>query len=409
MSNDALPIEVLYHIFELFISNDISFRDFFNCALVCRTWHLVLSSPRLVECAMNKLAEPCCFAAPFNVTHKYFRLANGALHGQLKATSRLGPVLSASYRNGKLNGDFLRYHGNGVIAETAHYSEGVMTGEQRCYDRESNLSILRHYDEEGCLHGLQEDYETTSPGTSTTCTESYNAVHGKREGIYHSVTGVGNYRELSHYRNGQLNGERIRYYAITGQIRSRGTYIDGKREGLVQRYHAGGRLRKQCFYCGGQLEGEYLVWYHSGYLAVLRYYRGGRKHGEERSWHDGGALSSVSNFVNGKEQGEYKEYWSSGNLSLRCYYEAGERHGLTEHWGGDGVPITKCHHKNGKRDGEYLEYEGGRLVERSHYRDDRLHGLFEVWDSNGELFSHCYYYEGVLERAAFAEIGLQEP
>lgn len=412
MSISKLPFEVLERIFELLIeTKGARFRDYFNCALTCYTWCLVLRSPRLVKHAQNRLAEPCFYAISENSTLHYFRLANGAIHKQLLVADRMGTYSITSYDNGKPHGPFSRYHSNGTCAETAQYSAGVMTGERKLYDRGGLLTGLRHYDEEGRLHGLQEDYDVILHGKATVCVESYTAEHGKKEGAYHSLYNLGvGPREVAHYHCGKLHGERILYCgsATLHRVISRGNYVEGWRDGLVQRYYLSGSLRKQTFYCRGKLEGEYLKWHANGYLAIHKYYRGGQQCGEERTWRDCGVLNSAKQYQAGKVHGECTEYWANEQLSVRCSYKEGKYHGPMQHWDYRGVLTHQSYYENGALEGECLDYDNGRIRECAHYRGGRLHGLYECWDADGRLISHCYYYEGALERSAFTNVDLRE-
>jgi antitoxin component YwqK of YwqJK toxin-antitoxin module len=63
----------------------------------------------------------------------------------------------------------------------------------------------------------------------------------------------------ANYKDGKLNGESINYYE-SGEIYSKGNFVNHEQDGLWTWFSQGGRKESQVSFKNGKKEGEQLFW-----------------------------------------------------------------------------------------------------------------------------------------------------
>lgn len=84
-----------------------------------------------------------------------------------------------------------------------------------------------------------------------------------KNGQFNYFDSTGNKSLISHYSNGKLNGEFIRYYP-DGAVRQNKIYSNGKSNGAYLEYYNSGKLRAEGNYTNGKIRGEWKRYYESG-------------------------------------------------------------------------------------------------------------------------------------------------
>ena len=119
-----------------------------------------------------------------------------------------------SFKNGKKDGSWISYWGNGQLSFKGDYKNDKREG-----------SWVRYWDN-GQLN-YKGDYK-----------------NGKREGSWVSYHENGQLNEKSYIKNGEKDGSWVRYWK-NGQLRDKGDYKNGKKEGSWISYYDNGTVFKE--------------------------------------------------------------------------------------------------------------------------------------------------------------------
>lgn len=121
-------------------------------------------------------------------------------------------AVAGQYTNGKMDGKWTYFHGNGELKNTFHVKNGVMDGPFLEYN-ESEIEIT---------NGQYKD--------------------GKKDGEWTWRYETGELKEIGNYKDDLLHGPYVAYYK-NGKIREKGKYSKGKLHGEYDTYFADGKHR----------------------------------------------------------------------------------------------------------------------------------------------------------------------
>lgn len=171
------------------------------------------------------------------------------------------PLKTCSYVDGKLHGDYRRYHKNGKLMVETKYSNGEIHGS------------YKEWREDGMLK------------TETT------------------------------YKNGFENGLYVMYNK-NGGLLIKSYFKDGYMYGVSQQWHENGKLYiERNYFTRDILNGTCKHWDKNGQLILESHYKNGLLHGSYREWYTNGTLRSEKKYIDGKvEEGSYKEWDIDGYL-----------------------------------------------------------------------------------------------
>jgi len=144
--------------------------------------------------------------------------------------------------------------------------------------------------------------------------ESYHVdLDGLKQSEYKRYT-AGILREMSHYQNDTLNGQRIIYDSLGRHIITE-TYQMGSFAGPYIIYYQDGTIEQEGSYLNNAMEGIWTTYYPNGQIKEEVTMAGNEENGPFKEYHENGALKAVGQYLNGpKEDGKLKIYDKNGDL-----------------------------------------------------------------------------------------------
>lgn len=123
-------------------------------------------------------------------------------------------------------------------------------------------------------------------------------VRGKREGLWKKYDKENNLRDISYYKNGELNGISVGFYK-SGQPYSVGNYKKGEFNGNVSLYFDNGNLNSSDNYANGLQEGYSYLYYRNGNLKSKWFYKNNKRDGKQYYFNKFGNTVKIEIFSNG--------------------------------------------------------------------------------------------------------------
>jgi len=154
--------------------------------------------------------------------------------------------------------------------------------------------------------------------------------------------------------------------------------IDLDKEGLYQSFYESGQLRSKGNYLNGKLEGEFTVFHENGRIKRKGFYASGEYSGRIREYFENGSKKVIANYRYGKLDAKKLIFDKKGRLVEKSYYFEGMLFGDCERYRflEDGSSVKETgKFEYGKKHGEFkfFEYKKGEyvLVDIHYYRNDR--------------------------------------
>jgi antitoxin component YwqK of YwqJK toxin-antitoxin module len=165
------------------------------------------------------------------------------------------PLKKCSYVDGKLHGDYRRYHENGQLLVETKYSNGELNGSYKEWREDGMLKTKTTY-KDGLEDGLYEMYN-------------------KNGGLFIK----------SHFKDGYMYG-------------------------ISRQWHENGILFvERDYFTRDILNGTCKHWNSKGQLVLESHYKNGMLHGSYKEWYSDGTPHTEKTYTNGKiDDGSYKEW-----------------------------------------------------------------------------------------------------
>ena len=116
-------------------------------------------------------------------------------------TGEISGIENGSFKNGKMNGEWLRYYENGQLNEKVNFKDGKRDGLSETYFENGQLKDKGNYKD------------------------------GKEEGLWEAYFENGQLFGKANFKDGKRNGLLENYYR-NGQLLGKGNYKDGKADGF---------------------------------------------------------------------------------------------------------------------------------------------------------------------------------
>lgn len=215
---------------------------------------------------------------------------------------------------------------------------------------------------------------------------------------------------LSHFSQGQLNGNVIDFGERNGAARFSGNYVAGQRQGRWTQTNEDDETWVGN-YQQDQRQGEWLQLDRQGRQVGVAHYQQGKLDGDYRQtapdydqqddtarvvvaqgryqigvkqghWQERFAQGG---YVDGLREGEWQFIDGSSGKRMVEHYQQGKRHGDSQTFNAAGELISQYQFANGKRNGLGREfYPNGNIKKQAHYRDNLKHGEFLSFYENGQ-------------------------
>ncbi len=344
-------------------------------------------------------------------------------------------------RNGKLDGPWTYWDGQGLISAKRHYDQGILWGQLTKYHS------LGHKLADGVVKGLDDYGNLIKDGkwlfwnNQGILNEEVHYKDGKREGLTTCFSLTGNESAKIIYKNDKpWIGEWIIWYP-NGLKKESGIYENGEKQspwttwfengqkksvihykesikhGLYTEWNKDGRLTKDIEYDmgnpiseyiveykgesyteinrrNGELSGSYIKWYTNGKKCEEGVYKYGRKGGVWTSWHENGEKSLHGKYSDGEPDGIHTKFDLEGRLTQTVEYVEGTI--IAEyHINRNEKGFTEFHKKNGVLEGRWTQwYANGNLAEEGIYNNGKKSGTWKGWFSSSKQNYSCNYKEG---------------
>lgn len=290
------------------------------------------------------------------------------------------------------DGLWLEFYDDGKFRKEENYSNGLLDGYVREYDRNGNIKLVLYYKE-----GRLIDNNNVSNADSETMPVDIRNIYDKNgnlleSGPYKNNIPVGLHR---FYKEGKIVNSVI--YDNNGKKMSEGIVNEkGERVGTWKNFYPDGKLQSEGNYFSNSRNGQWKFYYPNGSVEQIGSYRNGRESGQWNWYYPNGTLHREENYFNGKRDGPYVEYDENGKIIAQGQFLDGEKDGQWEIEVGDHKETGK--YVLGLREGIWrYYYQNGKL---------RFEGNYTRGMANGK---HKYYYQdGGIKEEQFYVMGLKE-
>lgn len=275
--------------------------------------------------------------------------------------------------NGKLNGWEIKFDVyRGGVAEETFFVNGLMSGTRRRYDHNTGKLRMEMEYRDGEQHGVQKDYFSKS-GKLRRIVWISKPLPKKTTSIYFNEDGT-----LSMLECGPQ---------VLTEHDSAWCGRDGKRGKVVLHGFSRGESwpREIRHYKNNVLDGERIKLNRKGEALSKEIYAKGESKSSE-SYKDGKVISFSKN-KDGKRSGKTRVFFSGGKqLKIETTWKKGKKTEQKEFYE-DGLP--RAFYKYDKKGVKVTRFFGGKKYSEGRYKEKRVH-WWEYWENDGPL---TYYYE----------------
>ncbi|MDH6305578.1 antitoxin component YwqK of YwqJK toxin-antitoxin module [Parabacteroides sp. PH5-13] len=267
----------------------------------------------------------------------------------------------------------------------AEFAKGFAVGKWEYY-KDNKLSEVTHY-EDGRLNG--EIIRYYPDGTSIK--EKSNMKNGKVNGITTTYSQAGTLTYEKGMKEGIEDGPERRY-DDNGELVYDNTYKDGKQVGksfAIINKGLTGEYTQTAYYKDGKYDGEYLETYKDGDVKVKGKYINGKKDGLWESLHSDGSRKGGSETYKNGVVIRRVTYYTDGSIEMeRNFNDQGKQHGIEKKYAYEGGHLTsEKNFVNGKQVGKQMRRvssNNGSFFEYSNYNESgKKHGEYrEVFEDN---------------------------
>ena len=200
------------------------------------------------------------------------------------------------------------------------------------------------------------------------------------------------------------------YFSLFAQSKEVRVYFDDEREHLKERYfvkdldpsvlygnyesyYISGELKSKGQYINDETYGQWNYYYESGQLKMRGQLKNNSNHGLWSYFYENGKLSMQGKIFEGKREGEWKYFYETGVSKSEGVYKGDVKHGLWSYFYEDGLLKGKAIYKEG--DGIYKEFfpDGGLKME-GFVKDEKSDSLWKNYYESGAIKSKGFYKEG---------------
>lgn len=352
------------------------------------------------------------------------------------------------------------YHLNGSIKETAWYENTMINGANHQFFENGKPNIVASY-KKGKLDGEYLVYNDKGA-----LIEKKYFKEGKLDGLYESFFKVGESLLEWHipYKNGEVVSIATEYYA-NGDVYNEIPFENGKRHGVDKKFHFNKKPSSEINYINGELSGSYKTFHSNGNVREEGFSEDNFYNGPFKTYYKNGALESDETYIKGSLNGDNKYFDRDGKIHSEFSYRKGEvlaykyfdkdgsvrkearkkggefqfngysaqgvkyseglydikggKEGLWQFYSKNGVLTGKGKYSDNKVVGEYITYHNnGKTESISQYKNDSLTGYYTEYHENGHLKQqgwykknathgewHNYYINGTLKEVNFYHNG----
>jgi uncharacterized protein len=313
-------------------------------------------------------------------------LKAGVAHGTEKIYAPDGtPVMTAQWRNGKLDGPHT-VGGRNTLRIEETFAQGTRRGARQIWQF-WQLLVDESYDHNGKHDG---DYAIWRSKKIARVQGTF--AHGKRDGLWTWNDRDGNKERQGNYLTGKRDGPWTEWYE--NKIVFTGSYADGKPDGEFIYYdHNLNELGRFDIKRGN---GTMLTYWGNRKVALRQHLSGGVPDGLYQELTNRGKVVVDAHYRNDAKHGVWKELTPEGVPTLEQTWKRGKLDGALKKYV-DGKVSTEATYRDGRATGPYVEYRAGKRALTGQFTDDRRAGTWTTYDAEGRVSLIATYKDGVLD------------
>ncbi len=352
----------------------------------------------------------------------------------IKSATNLQEEIYSYHRSGALEtlekpteGFIIRYHQTGIRSNSIDLKPFA-------FENLSISNLILGVREEGNNKLYPEDVSIPSFDSAHNITGSYlffaenremgpylkmNYQSGIVEGEIVALSEAGEKILQAKMKNGILNGEYVRFDAVSKEVIEKGTYVEGlingsvfgyypsgdKKfevsfdngilDGQVKFYSADGELKENCQFIKNLRTGHCQVFANNGIALLDENYSEGRRVKKWQENYEDGSIRKIANYSNGNLDGEVFSYSALGKIQKKEQYKKNMLNGTSYHYSENGILKASVEYKDNKKDGFVrIYYPGGKIEAEMPFRNGLKHGKQKRFYQSGEIFEVANYSGG---------------
>ena len=216
------------------------------------------------------------------------------------------------FKDGKLFGLWMSWHGNGKKWKAGSYKDGEKDG----------LWISWHEDGQ---RNREATFKNGKPNGPVVYWHRNGQKHreftlkgGKPDGQVTAWHDNGQTQYKQHYRGGVIHGPYVGWHA-NGQRKREVTFKEGKLDGPFTAWYANGQKEREAIWKDGKPDGLMLEWHQNGQKASEGTSNDGKPEGLFTKWHSNGQKAVERNFKDGEQVSA--KYWNSEGEVVETFEE----------------------------------------------------------------------------------------
>jgi len=336
--------------------------------------------------------------------------------------------------NGNKQGMWKKFYSNGTIKKEERFKDGTINGYVKEYDKKGNLEEIKKYDfgkeikdapelakldvfkayfddgnvkyEGGYINGVPMGTHFTYHlsrrcDTILVYIDSLEANEKQFRCFNISVADSAfNYQDGYLLERGPVDSLRRRQkewieYNITGEFRSKGTYVDDKRIGSWEFFYPNQKIEQKGKYDKkGRLQGPWNWYYNNGNVLMKENYQNDKLEGAYEEYTEDGKLITKGEYLDGDKEGpwfyqilNYKEYGVYHNGMPDSVWKA--------YYAKENKLRFEGAFLNGEPDGKHTYYyENGKPQASGKYVGGQKDGNWNYFDENNFLVLTITYRNG---------------
>jgi uncharacterized protein len=335
---------------------------------------------------------------------------------------------------GNKQGIWKEFYPDGTVKKESRYKDGVIDGYVKEYDKKGDLAEMKKYS-----YGkeVQNAPELAKPDIFKAYFDDGNVRY---EGLYLNGMPIGThykfhlskrcdsvrvyndsnetytnqykcfnlsvadsafvYQEGYLIERGPVDSLRRRQktwieYNITGEFRSKGTYVDDKRVGNWEFFYPNGKTEQKGKYDKkGRAQGEWILYYDNGNILRKEHYQNDKREGTLEEYAEDGKLITKGEYLDDQKEGDW--FYEIGNYKEFGVY----RNGLPDStWKAYYAKENKLRWEgsflNGDPDGKHVYYyDNGKVQASGKYAGGQKEGDWHYFDETGFLIVTITYEGG---------------
>ncbi|MGQ1889590.1 tetratricopeptide repeat protein [Thermophagus sp. OGC60D27] len=287
-----------------------------------------------------------------------------------------------AYSNGKRTGKWVFFYKNGNVSQESIFNDGQIVGKQTVYFPNETIKAVYHYNNEGLLDGLYEEYYKNGNIKSRGYYKD-----GQQDGAWDNYRPTGELETENYFLKGVPFGWQ-NYYAVDGTLSTRIKNIDGRTFRIIE-FDSNGNIISDNDFTRDSL---FQIVNDHGTVIASAPITGGVIYGPMKWYGSRGNVIVAKNFYNDMAEGDLFRYYDNGQILTQGQYLSNNKIGKWVTYYETGEVEYVNHYLNDQKDSLCFEYyQNGNIREVAQYHSGILEGDVILFDESGEQMVKLIY------------------